>query len=75
MAKQKIQIDKGIEMPEFKRGGGGSGSKYPWEEMEVGDSFYAYRSTPPGCPKEIRDKGLEFKSAPEGEGWRVWRVE
>lgn len=33
-----IVIDKNIPQPDAKRGGR-RGSKYPWNEMKVGDSF------------------------------------
>jgi len=33
-------IEKGIEIPKLKRGGGAGNSKYPFDKMEVGDSFF-----------------------------------
>lgn len=33
------KIEKGIEIPECKHGGG-KNRKYPFDEMDVGDSFF-----------------------------------
>ena len=35
MNEEKCKIEKNIEMPKRR----GSGGKYPWDEMEVDDSF------------------------------------
>lgn len=34
-----IEIKKGVPVPKIDRGGKGRPMKYPWLEMEVGDSF------------------------------------
>lgn len=67
------KIEKDIPMPEFEDKG--RSTKYPWTEMEFGDSFFSKTKNPPGVRKEYRDAGLRFRSAPEGDGWRTWRVE
>ena len=69
----KVRIDKNIPIPAAK-------SKYPFREMEVGDSFL--------CPKEsgkniysaagqanARIKGRRFIVRKTDDGYRVWRVE
>lgn len=67
------QIEKDVPMPQDKRE-----VKYPFAEMEVGDSFLAdckqasvqnnarvfAKANPP----------MKFKVRPEGDGARCWRV-
>lgn len=68
-----VQIDKGIKIPQRS---GGPGRKYPWADMEVGDSFFS-------TAKSIREQsahagkvyGRKFATRKEGNGIRVWRVE
>ncbi len=67
-----VKIDKGIPMPPCNRAG-----KYPWKEMEVGDSFlmdgdpvYAANT----ANKAGRKHGRKFSSRKTREGMRVWRV-
>lgn len=39
VAKQEFQIETGIAVPEIKRGGPGA-TKYPFDKMQAGDSFF-----------------------------------
>lgn len=59
------------------------GSKYPWKEMEIGDSFFV-PCAPSEDPKKKRASvasiakyGLgngSYQTAIEGNGVRVWRT-
>ena len=77
---ESIKIEKGIPLPEETRG---RNSKYPWGEMEIGDSFFIkdaekysvrYRTVQQCASRygKLRDK--KFKSTSEGSGIRVWRT-
>ena len=79
-------IEKGIALPAAKGGPLGKGkNKYPWKEMEVGDSFYTpapegrtlakYRPTISGCASLAAKRlGMKFATRRDGDGLRVWRV-
>ena len=72
----EIKIEKGIPMPEKSK----PKSKYPFDSIEVGDSFftdlissstlyqiaYIWRKT--------NQNEWRFKAVKENEGARVWRV-
>jgi hypothetical protein len=75
-----FKIDKGIEIPGDTRG---SRRKYPWKEMEVGDSFFV---------ADAETKSISSVATPAGRRWnmkfrcssrvesgvrgvRVWRIE
>lgn len=67
-----IQIEKGVPIP------GGNKYKYPWREMEVGDSFFVAGKTSAtlnnsrvNAQKSTRFK---FKLKNVEGGVRVWRV-
>lgn len=71
----QFKIEKGVPAPTDGRNGK---AKYPWREMEVGDSFFI-----PGITSTVlggsianarRRTGFEFVSRNEGGGVRVWRV-
>jgi hypothetical protein len=65
-------IEKGIPIPEPAS----ALRKYPWHEMEPGDSFYvpnAPKSLQSMCSKK-RGDGLEFAARKEKNGLRVWRT-
>lgn len=70
----KIIIDKDIPPPENKPG---PQTKYPWADMDVGDSFFAegkstnHFST---TTKRYRDKGWKFTTRTVDGGTRVWRI-
>ena len=57
------------------------GSKYPFEQMAVGDSFpieKEYRVSAATCGDKwsaARRLGRKFKAGRDGKGgWRIWRV-
>lgn len=67
-----VQIDKGIPMPPAPRA-----RKYPWSEMEIGDSFLmggAPRQVANAVSKAGRNYGRKFSYRKTREGVRVWRV-
>ena len=65
-----IEIEKGIPMPDKVRTRNG---KYPWDSMEVGDSFKLDgRTKKVIIPARLKPK-IFRQSAVEG-GWRVWRT-
>lgn len=79
-----IKIDKNIPMPEPQYRAGRA-AKYPWAQMERGDSFHlscpetktldAFQRTLSRCGKvwgKSRDR--KFATRREGDGVRVWRV-
>jgi len=73
-----IKIEKGIPYVAGKRG---RKSEYPWEEMEVGDSFFAPGLKSPhsqALRASQRYAPAVFKTAPsvvDGvKGARVWRL-
>lgn len=74
-----IKIDKNIPFP-ARPTGRGQPPKYPWKQMEVGDSFYIdqdsnkFRNSPNGCTRGLRKKGWLFSIRKEGTGSRVWRI-
>ncbi len=76
-----MKIEQNIPMP--RRTGGPSGVKYPFREMQIGDSFlvattdergrakaaiYYYTHSPDG-------KGRRFSSRKVSGGYRIWRIE
>ena len=82
-----FEIEKNVPIVNKTNGGGGRPPKYPWEQMEVGDSFYVPK---PDKLKNIRDLrsnllnasrvyvrryGWQFTTSEEGEGIRIWRIE
>ena len=82
-----IEIEQGIPMPPPRKSGGGGGNqKYPWGEMQVGDSFFVPK--PPGMTLAQLQIRVNGSSSPAGKrlgmsytvrqvegGVRVWRVE
>ena len=72
----EIKIDDGIPLP--KRPGGGRIAKYPWDRLEVGQSFFV--PTPPKYLASMasaagKKRGRRFSSRTVDGGVRVWRVE
>ena len=64
-----IRVDKGVPLPWHR---------YPWDEMEVGDSFFVPDKTPASIssPRLHAERSLGIKTisrAVDG-GVRVWRV-
>jgi hypothetical protein len=71
-----FQIEKNIAAP--KHIGGGARPKYPFPEMEVGDSFFAPGITARGLSNATQwhanKTGKKFTCATEADGARCWRV-
>lgn len=69
----EITIEKGIPIPPKSRR-----SKYPWEQMEIGDSFQVEGQKSVGFPKAFLEKGWEFERRTYQENGtdfvRVWRT-
>ena len=71
MKSKRLQVETGIRMP---RGGS---PRYPFEDMEIGDSFKVTEA--PKCFKVsvhscARRKGFKISVRNFGDHWRVWRV-
>jgi hypothetical protein len=70
------QIEKGVPMPELKRGA--RRSRYPFEQMGIGDSFVVTGLTVAGVRSQCvvaKAKGFgSYKIAADGEEIRIWRV-
>lgn len=71
-----IKIDKGIPAPALRHNRWNP--KYPWHEMEVGDSFLeteASAQTLYSMASRIgKENGKRFSIRSTVEGRRVWRV-
>ena len=77
-----IKIEKSVPLPKKS-----NHKKYPFMDMEIGDSFFAYIEHP-GNKKEVRKlqssilasntskrtKGRKFITKTYGAGVRCWRV-
>jgi len=66
-----IKIDKGVPVPLNRR------TKYPWADMEVGDSFFVVTDKIANFKRNVYAKnrnGKEFTARAEGDGCRVWRT-
>tara|TARA_R100001510_G_C7523136_1_gene117781 strand:- start:189 stop:449 length:261 start_codon:yes stop_codon:yes gene_type:complete len=83
----KIKIDKGIPIPKNKEGQSRRvPSKYPWDDMEVGDSFVwprPYSKKQASIAKSISNSyckrnpngfGKEFTTGKCGNKLRLWRI-
>ncbi|MDP9196110.1 MAG: hypothetical protein M3O22_04985 [Pseudomonadota bacterium] len=74
----EFMIEKGIAIPTIVRGRARSPEKYPWSQMEVGDSFF----TPAGAAKYLnraaqvagKRLGRKFSVRKVEGGQRTWRV-
>lgn len=75
-----IKIEKGVPMPDSRPSGT---SIYPFESMEVGDSFFAAGKTRQqmdnACGHWRKKKGwkftLQYREEGDGVRTRVWRKE
>lgn len=66
-----MKIEKGVPMPKSGR------KKYPFGQMEVGDSFYTenhFRTVAPSACGYGQRHGKKFSVRKEGEGTRCWRI-
>jgi hypothetical protein len=71
-----FEIEKGIPVPEYA-GRGGRTNKYPWEDMEVGDSFFVPAEGKKSPPRwhHRKERGERYHVRRMEGGWRVWRLE
>lgn len=78
-----IKLEKGVPIPESPKS---FASKYPWGQMEVGDSFLIpqidnepIQSTRERASKAVsyakRHKNINFCTRKVDGGIRVWRIE
>ena len=77
----EIKIDKGVPM---KIGRMGHHKSYPWDDMDVGDSFLLPSDLSPQSSYSVaRDANLrgigngtnrKFKVSKTPEGYRCWRI-
>lgn len=70
---EEFKIDKGVEMKVFKSHG-----KWPFDEMEVGDSFFLEGDKPLSVHACANGRGFKVayrKVEEDGKkGYRVWRL-
>lgn len=76
-----FKIEKDVPIPASNAGGREQGrGKYPWQNMEVGDSFYfshLLRSSvhcATICWAKRNGREWAFETRDEGRGARIWRI-
>lgn len=72
-----MQIEKGIPVHDPRASANVGRRKYPWDEMEVGDSFHApasANSVRTAAANYSKKTGREFVVRKEGDGARAWRT-
>ena len=75
-----VQIDKGIPMPDRPHGRANNGRsrRWPWDEMELGDSFLATDATQNSISaagnNASKRTGHKYTTSKCRDGVRVWRV-
>lgn len=68
----KYKIEKKVPLPEAT---GGRKSKYPWSEMEVGDSiFFQHDRARTAAIAWSKRHNVEFTTRKEKKGYRIWRT-
>lgn len=71
-----IKIDKGIPLTDGPPKG--RNMKYPWDVMEIGDSFLSEMKTAAAVTSAVSRAGhvykRKFTARKDGNGFRVWRV-
>jgi len=69
-----IKIDKDVPLPETRKYRG----FYPFEQMEVGDSFFIEDENRQRLASAVYKNGkrlhVSFSVRAEGKGFRVWRI-
>ncbi len=67
-----MKIEKNITMP---LPGRGRPRKYPFLEMQLGDSFWSDGVSIRACASQAgKDHNMKFTTRKDGEGIRVWRT-
>lgn len=72
--KAAMNIDTDIPIPAGKCGGN---HKWPWDQLEVGDSFLMPRklsSASGQATAHAKKTGRKYTCRTEAEGIRIWRV-
>lgn len=76
--KTQIKIEQGVPVPVNRAR---IGSKYPFRDMKIGDSFFlpATYAKPASVRAsasyfQIRNKGYRFTAHEQDNGIRVWRI-
>ena len=67
----EITVEKGVPVPPS----GQKKTKYPWRQMEVGDSFWCDKSGSHLMSMAARMLPMKFRTQKENDGTRVWRIE
>jgi hypothetical protein len=71
-----MEVEKNIPLPRPQRAS--KPSKYPWDQMEIGDSFLVPGKTTAEMSGRVRyaekTTGFCFTSRSTPEGCRIWRV-
>lgn len=73
MTTPEFQVEKGVPVKD----GRGVPAKYPWEGMEVGDSFRAdvHHTGLRSCARwQAKKRGTAYLVRVDGNGSRVWRT-
>ena len=74
---EPISVEKGVPLPPEKRG---RPTRYPWDEMNVGDSFLyskrhaMSRHASSAASSAGRSRGWTFTTRKVPEGVRIWRI-
>lgn len=69
-----INIDKDVPFPERKKPTTAGNLKYPWKEMQVGDSILTDIKDGSSYASTVAKKlGFKMTSRKEGSGTRIWR--
>ncbi|MEK0324869.1 MAG: hypothetical protein QQN63_04115 [Nitrosopumilus sp.] len=69
-----IKIESGVEVPEYRRG---RRAKYPFKELEVGQSFvYPHEKVRLAAASHAKRYGVKFTVRKTEDGkYRCWRTE
>lgn len=74
----RYKIERGLPVPETKRGGQEKGhlrfTRFPFDNMQVGDSFFIPDGDPPNCQATAEKRGMKITSRKVPGGYRVWRL-
>jgi len=70
----EFKVEKNIPIPKYSRE-----HKYPWDEMDVGDSFYVSQESAAGArasaSSRAKDGHGKYASRTVEDGCRIWRIE
>lgn len=67
----EFKIEKGVPVPPSSH----LNTKYPFAQMEVGDSIHATNFHAPNAAHQWgKTNGRKFASRKEGDGYRIWRI-